>query len=419
MIVPLVLSLAGVCRGGAPEAPPVAPGATVDLRDCLELARQRQPRVAAQRATLAAALDGKRGLEALHFPATLDPEIPGRIKQADLGVAAAAAGLDQAERETTHAVTRTYYTVLYAREQERLAGGVVEHLAAIRGAAQAQLDAGAEGVTSADVERTLVYLRLAETRRTQAAQGVKRALAALREAVGLPPCAVLDVPPGRLTEPKARPDQDGVVAAALARRGDVVQANVFAEVVRLEVQAQATSRHQRMQTFAAGADIHGRQVRQESHNGEYRPGALPPEMPTLLVGPRPERVKRAEDFHARSEAVAEATRNLIALEAEDAFLLWEQASEQAGQARQATEAADKLAEGLRRDFTARLKVKVDEVVNARVLASQVRAQYNEYVYRQILALADLERITAGGFCAGLVEHARREQPAPDAAGKGK
>src|SRR5262249_2311039 len=80
-------------------------------------------------------------------------------------------------------------------------------------------------------------------------------------------------------------------------------------------------------------------------------------------------------------------------------------------------ARDKLAEGLTQDFTARLKVKVDDVVNARVLASQARSQYNEYVYRAILALADLERITAGDFGAGLVlPHERQTHTAPDADG---
>jgi hypothetical protein len=128
-------------------------------------------------------------------------------------------------------------------------------------------------------------------------------------------------------------------------------------------------------------------------------------MPTLLAGPRPERVKHAQSLGARAESVVEVTRNLIGLEAEDAFLRWEEAAQQVPPAREAAEAGDKLAEDLSRDFTAGLRVKVEEVVNARVLASQARAQYHEYLYREILALADLERVTAGAFCAGLVEAA--------------
>ena len=57
-------------------------------------------------------------------------------------------------------------------------------------------------------------------------------------------------------------------------------------------------------------------------------------------------------------------------------------------------------------------------MSARVLAAQARSQYNEFLYRQILALADLERVTAGGFCPGLVEGVA---PAPTGgkAGRGK
>jgi TP901-1 family phage major tail protein len=160
-----------------------------------------------------------------------------------------------------------------------------------------------------------------------------------------------------------------------------------------------------VQTFAAGSDLHARPVPPEVRNTEYRPGAVPPEMPGLLVGSRAERVRHAETLSGRAGAVVEVTRGLIALEAADAFLRWEEAAQQARQARKAAEAGDKLADELSKDFAAGLKVKVEEVVTARVLASEARAQYNEALYRQVVALADLERVTAGGVHAGLVEPA--------------
>ena len=154
----------------------------------------------------------------------------------------------------------------------------------------------------------------------------------------------------------------------------------------------------------------GSVVPQGVQNSEYRPGAVPPEMPTLLAGSRADRVKRAQSFNARAQAVAETTRNLIVLEAEDAFLRWEEAALQIQDAREAADAGDKLADDVSKDFTAGLRVKVEDVINSRVLASQARSQYNEYLYRQILALADLERITGGAFSARLVE-ATISQPA--------
>jgi len=399
-----LLAFVGPTQAAQPQAVLGPPTKSAGLADYLELGSQQHPRIAAQRASLAAAEDGLRALEKLHAVALVTPELPIRRRQAELGVRAAAAGLDQALRETVHNITYSHLTLLYARDQERVARSVVDRVTATRDAAKKSLDAGARDVTATDVNRASVYVRLAETRRLQAAQGVKRALAALTEAVGLGPNSQLELPSGSLPESDAQPSLDEIVAAALARRAELIRAILFAEVVCLEVEAQGTSLLQkRMETFAAGSDIHAVQVPQKDHNGAYRPGAIAPGMPTLLAGSRNERVKRAQSFHARAHAVVEATRNLLTLEARDAFLRWEEASLQAKEAREASAAAESLAKDLNKDFTAGLKVKVEEVVNAWVLVSQARSQYNEALYKQLLALADLERITAGGFCARLAE----------------
>jgi outer membrane protein TolC len=373
------------------------------LADCIHTTLQRQPRIAAERANLAAAEDGKRALDELRLPAIVDREIPVRRRQAALGVTAAAAGIDLAEGEAVYAATRAYFTVLYAREQDRIAQSVVDRLSALHEAAQEKLKAGDKDITAADVNRALVYLRQAQARRIQASQGEKRALASLTEAIGLGADCRIDVAPGRLPDPDLHPSREEILALALTRRGDLVQSGIFAQLTCLEVEAQGTSLLKRMDTFAAGADIHSSQVPQRIRNGEYRPGAIPPAMPTLLVGSRAERIKHAESLHARAEAALEAARNLIALEADDAFLRWEEAALQVPPARQAADAADKLADDLTRDYNANLKVRTEEVVTARVLAAQSRAQYNEYLYHKILAAADLERVTAAGFCGRLLD----------------
>ncbi len=406
----LLLLLGGPACADEPPALHAPPVMVLDLAECLRLAHERQPRIAAQQASLAAAEDAQRALANLRIPAALDHELPIRRRQAALGVTAAAAGLARAEQEAIYAVTRTYFTVLYARDQERLARDVVERLSAIHDIAKQQVNAGSKEVTERDVQRTVVYLRLAQTKGIQASQGVKRARAALAEAIGLEPEACLDVPDGRLPYPEIRPCLGDVVAAALAHRAEVIQAGIFADVACLEVEAQGSSHHLRMETFAAGADIHAQQVPQGVHDDEYRPGANPPQMPTLLVGSRPERVKRAQSLSSRAAAVAEETRNLITLEARNAYLRWEEASLQVPQVKEAAEAGDRLANALNKDLINNLKVKVEEVVNARVLASQARAQYNEYLFRLILALADLQRVTAGTFCAGLAEDAAAAPP---------
>lgn len=388
-----------------PQAPllprPSAASRTLSLAECLDRALKQHPRIAATRASLAAAEDASRALETLNIPVLLDRELPIRRKQAALGIAAAAAAVDRAEHEAVYAVTRTYFTVLYARQQERVARGVVDRLAATRDLAQKQVDAGSKEVTANDVRRTLVYLHLAETKRIQAEEGVQRALAALKEAIGLEPHAVLDVPAGSLPDKEIRLTKEDVIDWALTRRGELIEAGIFAEVACLEVEAQGTSKRLRMQTFAAGSDIHSHQVPQGVHNSEYRPAAVPPEMPTLLAGSRSERVQRAQSLSNRAQAIVEVARSLVTLEAEEAFLKWQEASRQVPKAREAATTGEQLAADLDKDFGGGAKVKTEDVVNAHVLASQARSQYNEFLYNQVLALAELERVTAGGFCAGL------------------
>jgi outer membrane protein TolC len=384
----------------ASQEPSVA-GKEYDLAECLALGIETHPRIAAQRASLAAAEDSLRALNNLHVPGLLVPDLPQRQRQASLGVTAAAAALDQAQRETAYAVTRTYLSVLYARDQERVSRAVMDRLGATRDAAQKALDAGVRDATASDVKRATVYLRLAETRHVQASHGVKRALAGLKEAIGLGTEAPLTVPAGGLPGVDVQPSHDEILAGALSRRPEIIRANVFAEVTCLEVEAQATSHHTRKDTFANGSDIHSNQVPQTERNSQYRPGGVPPEMPAQLAGSRPERVKRAQSYHERALAMVTATRNLISLEAEDAFLRWEEAASQAKAAREAADTGDGLAQDLNKDYTAGLKVKVEDVINAWVLASQARAQYNEALYKQILGLAELERVGAGSFNARL------------------
>jgi outer membrane protein TolC len=421
----LLLSLTGSLAPGAAQSPMPAESAPaptpiqahkpalLDLPGCLSLTEQRQPRLAAARASLGAAEDGKRAVDNIHTPPLVGRELPIRRKQASLGVSAATAAVDVAEHDAIYAVTRNYFTVLYSREQKKVADGVVGRLTATYETAKKQLDAGAADVTSDDVNRTLTYLRLAESKQVQAAKGVQRALVALREAIALDPCWDLDVRGDTLPMPTAVPNRCEVVSLAVARRGELGQASLFAEIAGLEVEAQGTTTHRRMQTFAAGSDIHSRQVPQEIHNSEYRPGGVPPEYPTLLAGSREERMKHAESLHARAATVVDTTRNLIVLETEDAFLRWEEAKGEADKAREAADAGDKLAEGLRKGRLGGQKVTIEALVNGYVLASQARSQYNEYLYRQILALADLERATAGGFCAGLVADLAAPVKAPE------
>jgi outer membrane protein TolC len=373
------------------------------LADCLRIARERQPALQAYRASLAAAEDGSQALQNLpRFASLCAKDLPVRKDQACLGIEIAAARLEQAERETTYAVTRTYFAILFARDQRKVANKVVTELNDALENAKRLVKGGAKKPTQNDVERTEVYLGLAQLKMEEAETGAARAMAGLREAMGVEPGFAFEISGDQLPEPGVKVNKQEIISQALSRRAELTQARLSAQVANLEVDAQGRSRKKQLRTFGQGSDIHANTIPQGVMDDEYRPGAVGLEMPVSLAGKRSDRQARAEDFSARAAAVVDKARNLITLEAEDAYLKWQQNSANAARARDAADRGDKLAERIREDFKA-LGEAVDykEVLEAVVLASQARAQYNEAKFRLIVALAALERITGGGFPAGL------------------
>jgi outer membrane protein TolC len=362
-------------------------------------------------------------LESLRIPTLIARDLPIRRQQAMLGVSIASAALEQAEYDTVYAVERTYYSVVYARDQAQVARKLVEKLEALRKDVQVRIDAGTTTVDKNDVTSLTVYIRLAQTRLIQAEEGANRALAALKEAIGITnPCCGLDLTTGALPDPRWQICCDDIVSWALARRGELAQTSLLAEITCLEVDAQSTTHRVRKETFAAGADIHSKLVPPGEANGDYRPAAIPPEMPTLLAGCKSQRMERARALSARAAAVADKTRNLIALEAEDAYLKWVEASRKVVAAREAAQSADELSSRRGQAWRESGKGSIKELNETEVLAAQARSQYNEALFQQVIALAALERVTAGGFCPALSAGSTPvvdSQPAAHAPGNAK
>jgi outer membrane protein TolC len=386
------------------QSPSSASAPRLTLADCLRIAHEKQPALQAYRASLAAAEDGSQALQNLPRLTTrlFAKDIPVRKEQACLGIEIAAARLQQAERETTYAVTRTYFAILFARDQRKVANKVVTELNDALENAKRLVKGGAKKPTQNDVERTEVYLALAQLKMEEAETGAARALAGLREAMGVGPNFAFQIAGDQLPEPGVKVNKQEIISLALSRRAELTQASLSAQVADLEVDAQGRSRKKQLRTFGQGSDIHANPIPQGVMDDEYRPGAVGLEMPPSLAGKRGDRQQRAEDFSARAAAVVDKARNLITLEAEDAYLKWQQNSANAARARDAADRGDKLAERIREDFKA-LGEAVDykEVLEAVVIASQARSQYNEAKFKLIVALASLERITGGGFPSGL------------------
>src|SRR5262249_6346169 len=125
----LALAAALPLMGQEPQASEKAstPATVHNLAECLHLAAEKQPALAAFRASLAAAQTQQKALDQLRFAVITNPDLPIRRKQSALGVEIADAVLHQAELDNAHAVTRLYFTVIYAREQRKVAEQVVDN----------------------------------------------------------------------------------------------------------------------------------------------------------------------------------------------------------------------------------------------------------------------------------------------------
>lgn len=402
------LSVTGVfAQEPAPANPPApmvlqtAPAPVLTLAECRQIALDGQPAVVAARNSLAAAEARARAVENILIPSLIQRDLPIRRKQSALGVQISRALLLQAEWEAVYSVTRNYLSAGYARQQLEVIDHTIANLKDFREAIDLlKEDPRRRDVTVRDVEKTDVLLQIAAGRREEAVIGYERALAALREAMGVGADDCPHLAPV-LPDVHATVNKDEILALALARRGEIAQAVHAAEVVCLEIDAQATSLLPTMRTFASASDIHAQQVPQGERNGEYRPGALPLEMPPFLAGGKKGRVEQARALHEKTVAVVEKTRQLIILEATDNVLKWQEAARQTEELGKAADKAEAYQKSVRDDFRPESRTTPEQLLNAGLLATQSRVQANEANYHRLLALAALERITAGGFTAAL------------------
>lgn len=397
-----ILLVAPILWVGAPLARVAAQDAPAPLRlaACIDLGMTNQPALKASQASLASAQSGARGLNNLPPGAgLLSPDLRIRRQQACLGVGIAEAGLMQTEWETRYAVTRNYYSVQYARLQSNLVKGLVERLDDAKKKLETLVKNPGKDVkvTRLDVNVLEINLEIVKRKAAQAKYGELTALAALREAMGVSLDFPLNVALNDLPPLVTELDKSALIDMALTGRGEMAQAASANRLTELEISAQSRLFFKiQTKTFASGADVHARPIPQGEANDHYRPSALGIEMPIYLVGPRRDRIQRARDLNDRANAVVEKTYNLIALEVEATYFKWAEAVDNLQGLNLANKKANENWNAIQDGFNSG-KVSAEEYLRARGLVDQTQALYNEALYHHALALAAMERVTAGGY----------------------
>jgi outer membrane protein TolC len=375
-------------------------GQPLTLGECLAIGQGRQPTIAAATASLAAAERGYLALIGLRRVAELfSPDLPVRKLQSQRGLCASAAEVVKVRQENTYDVCRLYFTYIYATQQEQTAAEIVEQLESFYDIAKEFLKlpvpdpkVKVNEFSLGDIDAVISEVR---DLREEASTGRKKAYYALKEAMAVPLDFAFVPAEKELPLMGGSVDQEMVVNLALARRPELVQAAVLVDVTRLEVCAQAKlDRRIRANTFASGTDLHARFIPAPVRNGEYRPGAISPEMPTEIVGSVTDRVDRMTQHLRVHEAAYQKVNGLVQLEAMNAYLNWEQATRKVKENREAHERAQALVEKAR--TAAQTKMEPELLVRTESLASKAQAKYVKAVHELVLSLISLEKVTAGG-----------------------
>ena len=387
-------------RENADEAKlPALPELT--LGDCIAVAIERQPALKGVRASQEGTLKGQTSLNNIgRLGSTVSPDLPIRKEQASRGVIAAAADVQKMHNDVVQDATRLYYTVVYAGQQQQIAADVVAQIDLLAKIAEQILNSDMRGEMTPQ-KLNVMRIGLAEARRLHnlAAQGQKKAYAALREVMAVDeksfPFRVKDRELPIMAQKKEL-TRETVVEMALCYRPELALAAAGVDAFRLEVYAQGKVPFRRaVPTLASGSDLHARLVPPGSRGTEYRPEPIVPEMPPQLVGSKYDRVCRAMAYSQRADAVYEKTRNLVQLEAETGFYDFEMTGAAQRFAQDKSDNGKKLMEWVETNID-NPKIAKDLLVQSYVLAAKAQSDYVEAVYQYLVALAALERITAGG-----------------------
>ncbi len=382
-------------------------GPELSLGECIAIVVERHPHLKAVQASRAASTAGYRALMNFGTVGTLfSPDLEVRKQQAQRGLEGAAGEYQRVYNELVEDTIRLYYTAVYANQQRQIADGVVEQLEDLIEILEdiikkAKTPDELGGLTTEKVLTVKVGLQEARQMQATAIVGRKRAMAALRQLMHVDTQTF----PFRLRDKElpvmaqvAEIRREKVVELAVARRPELALAAAGVDIFRLEVYAQGRIPFRRVvPTFASGADLHARDVPQAQRGKDYRPGGIIPEMPTQLVGSKHDRVARALAYSQKAEAMYDNIRSLITLEAENAYFELELATEKVKLAKQKNDHAQELLSLARKNIPL-AKTGREQIFQVEVLAAKAQADYVEAVYQHLLALAALERITAGGIC---------------------
>jgi len=377
----------------------------ITLSEALELMNANHPRIHAAEASVRGSEAGLRGVQNLPLFAKLSPDMKYRKQQSELGIEVADAGLRQEIRDTSYGVARSYFLVVYSKQQRDLSAQVLDIL--VKNIKALELKIALKKTPEDEIKMQKLRLGLVEAKHKNslATTGFERAKALLieeaggRKKIGLIEPMETEFPSYDLLGLLTPEFIEEMIEKTATVREEIIKSSKASQILALEVNAQRSARfNPKFRTFASGSDLHYIPIGVQGRGENFTPEAITIEMPSSLVGKKSDRVARAQAFADRGAAVEESTKNLIRLEVRNAFQLLLETRTSFNDLKKVEPELRKIISDLHDNPLKFLNSDNAELFEK---AGKMLGNFNHAKFITMDNLADLERITSGTFSVGL------------------
>jgi outer membrane protein TolC len=328
-------------------------------------------------------------------------KLTGRVQQAQAGAGIAEASVRKTENEIAFSVSRAYMTVLLSEELQNVATRASGYAEGIESLAQAQVDAGDDFVTAADVLRARTMRSLYEEQVVGLRVARERALAGLKLATGLPQGSNFDVAEQSLPTGRIAASLEALRQQAFAERPELRQATLAVRVANLGRGISHAEYFPNVAGFASFNTINDDANFPNPNDPTEWALGVTATMPIFSGGRRVSQVRQAG--HLESQAVEQ--RRLLAQvvdqEVQDAYL---ELNEQAGrmdEAAAAVTSAESAQEAFRAQFRlGRVSAEAtpqyyEDRLTTLLLLVTAQTRYYQALFGYNVAAAKLTLVTAG------------------------
>jgi outer membrane protein TolC len=327
-------------------------------------------------------------------------KIEAQVERAEIGQRASELQVTRTEQLTRFHVAQAYYSILLVLDQYRVVERAERHAKNTGRLAQSLYDEGDTSITSVDTLRASTFQNLYGEQRVGLARSYERAYAALKLAMGFEQSFDFMIVDRGLGFSPVEFSSDEVIAAALARRPEIVQARLGMQAAAWQRRGAQAEYAPDVVAFASFSTISDDASFPNPNDSEEWSAGVGASLPLFVGGRRTAQVRQAHFTQAQARDRYNQARQFVTQEAQDAYLEYREMLERSQAALEAANDAEQALSDLNRRYQSNLGADLDfskhfeDELTTSFLTVASWTRYYQALYGHQLALARLQLVTA-------------------------